>query len=155
MNAVALLYQVVDAVGKVLHFIAVIIYLVKKLLIVMFFYSVFFREYHVICPLSLRDECKRWSCRYIAVVYCQPSAQYLSEHQAYVFFLVSSIVRYQVVPDDVMFQMFSRHSVKPVYKAFQYTVVCIDTLNIVCNVILLDYAFIGICLYQSDIVISR
>lgn len=36
--------------------------------------------------------------------------------------------------------MFSRHSVKPVYKAFQYTVVCIDTLNIVCNVILLDYA---------------
>ena len=54
-----------------------------------------------------------------------------------------------------MFQMFSRHSVKPVYKAFQYTVVCIDTLNIVCNVILLDYAFIGICLYQSDIVISR
>ena len=82
-------------------------------------------------------------------------AQYLSEHQAYVFFLVSSIVRYQVVPDDVMLQMFSRHSVKPVYKAFQYTVVCIDTLNIVCNVILLDYAFIGICLYQSDIVISR
>ena len=155
MNAVALLYQVVDAVGEVLHFIAVTVYLMKKLLVVMFFYSVFFREYHVTYPLFLCDECKRWSCRYIAVVYCQPSAQYLSEHQAYVFFLVSSIVRYQVVPDDVMLQMFSRHSVKPVYKAFQYTVVCIDTLNIVCNVILLDYAFIGICLYQSDIVISR
>ena len=149
MNAVALLYQVVDAVRKIFYLIAVIINLSEKFCIVMFLYPVFFREYHVICPLSLRDECKRWSCRYIAVVYCQPSAQYLSEHQAYVFFLVSSIVRYQVVPDDVMLQMFSRHSVIPVYKAFQYTVVCIDTLNIVCNVILLDYAFIGICLYQS------
>ena len=29
---------------------------VKKLLIVMFFYSVFFREYHVTYPLSLSDE---------------------------------------------------------------------------------------------------
>ncbi len=87
-------------------------------------------------------------------MYCQPFAQYLYKHQAYVFFLVSSVIGYQVIPDDVMLQMFGRHSVKPVDKAFQSTVVCIDALNTVSNAILLDYSFICICLYQFDIFIS-
>jgi hypothetical protein len=52
-------------------------------------------------------------------MYCQPSAQYLYEHQAYVFRLASFVVCYQVIPDDVMLQMFGRYSVKPVDKAFQ------------------------------------
>ena len=50
MDTVALFYQVVNAVREILNFIAVIVYLMKKFLIVMFFYSVFFREHHVTYP---------------------------------------------------------------------------------------------------------